>query len=299
MSANYLPSIWISDFRAKAEYDQAAPRLAEAFSVYDWIDDHLLESRHAFQLRAYCAACEKTTQMRIVWSLCGVNQFASVHPAWTEIGVCQVCGLNSRMRALMDFLRRRGALSEVRSIYLAEQITPLYQKLKKLIPSLVGSEFLGPEYKSGKVYFKAGFRRLRHEDLAALSFPDSAFELALTLDVFEHMPDYRRAFAELYRVLKSGGRLVFTIPFFFDLEITRIRASLAENKIIHHLPPEIHGNPLSNEGALCFQNFGWDILSELRQVGFADAVASLYWGPWQGHLGYPFFVFSAEKGRVE
>jgi len=48
MSANKIPSIWLGDFHSKAEYDENAPKLAAAFSVYDWIDDRLLHSRHAF-----------------------------------------------------------------------------------------------------------------------------------------------------------------------------------------------------------------------------------------------------------
>jgi hypothetical protein len=106
----------------------------------------------------------------------------------------------------------------------------------------------------------------------------------------------RKAFAELWRVLSSSGWLVFTIPFFYDLEVTRIRASQENMEVVHHLPPEIHGNPVSDEGSLCFQNCGWDILHDLRQAGFSDSMVSMYRGPWQGHLGFPFFIFSALKG---
>jgi hypothetical protein len=118
----------------------------------------------------------------------------------------------------------------------------------------------------------------------------------ITLDVFEHIPDYSKAFRESFRILSPNGYLIFTIPFFFDREKTIIRATIDNTGEINHiLPAEIHGNPVSNNGSLCFQNFGWDILGGLKHAGFSDAKASLYWGPWQGHLGYPFFVFSAHK----
>jgi len=297
MSANKIPSIWLGDFHSKAEYDENAPKLAAAFSVYDWIDDRLLHSRHAFTFPGYCTACNQVTKMRIDWFFGGgSNATASIHPAWTETAVCEECGLNSRMRALFEFLKRRGTLDTPRKAYIAEQITPFYQKLKKMLPSLVGSEYLGPEHKSGDVIVNwRNFHRIRHEDMTALSFADGEFDLAMTLDVFEHIPNYRKAFAELRRVLSPGGCLVFTIPFFYDLETTRIRASVGSEGIIHHLPPEIHGNPVGNDGSLCFQNFGWDILLDLRKAGFSDAMSSMYWGPWQGHLGFPFFVFSALK----
>jgi SAM-dependent methyltransferase len=300
MQTRYCPSIWLGDFHSKAEYDENASKLAAAFSVYDWIDDRLLHSRHAFTFPGYCTACNQVTKMRVDWLFGGgSNAISSIHPAWTETAVCEECGLNSRMRALLDFLKTRGAAldtTRVRKAYIAEQITPFYQRMKKILPSLVGSEYLGSEHKSGDVVIKwREFRRIRHEDMTALSFADGEFDLAMTLDVFEHIPNYRQAFAELWRVLSPGGRLVFTIPFFYDLETTRIRASIGSDGVIHHLPPEIHGNPVGNNGSLCFQNFGWDILLDLQKAGFSDAMATMYWGPWQGHLGFPFFVFSALK----
>ncbi len=83
--------------------------------------------------------------------------------------------------------------------------------------------------------------------------------------------------------------------FFPSIWLGEFRSKAEFEREAHRLPPEIHGNPVSDEGSLCFQNFGWDILADLGGVGFSDAKAALYWGPWQGHLGYPFFVFSALK----
>lgn len=295
MMKNFFSSVWMGDFRSKTDYDSKESQLTAAFSVYDWIDDRLLYSRHPFSFPAYCSVCDQVTQMRMNWYFAGSNA-QSINPAWTETNLCSKCGLNSRMRALWEFLKTRCGLDSVQKAYISEQITPLYQKLRKLLPTLVGSEYLGPEHNSGEVVLRwRDFSRVRHEDLTASSFADGEFNLVMTLDVFEHIPDYTKAFAEMYRILSLGGCLVFTIPFSFDLETTRIRATVRGDGIIHHLPLEIHGNPVSPEGSLCFQNFGWDILQDLRKVGFSDAMASLYWGPWQGHFGYPFFIFSAEK----
>lgn len=293
-----FPSIWLKEFRSKEEYDAQKDSLAAALSVYDWIDDRLLFSRHPFSFPAFCSACKRVTQMQIDWRFAASDNLSpSVHPAWTETCVCTGCGLNSRMRAVVDFLQTKLALRAIRRAYIAEQVTPLYRVLRKITPFLVGSEYLGTGYKPGTIRMNWRYLQMvRHEDLTSLSFSDRTFDLAITLDVFEHIPNYRKAFAELWRVLSPGGVLVFTIPFFPDWETTIVRATVNERgEIIHHLPPEIHGNPVSSEGSLCFQNFGWDILTDLRIAGFADAVAHLYWGPWQGHLGFPFFVFSASK----
>lgn len=292
--ANLFPSIWIGDFRSKHEWDRNSTSFKAAFSVYDWIDDRLLYSRHPFSFPAFCSVCEKVTTMHIDWKFGGVNH--SVNPAWTETCVCLECGLNSRMRAMWDFLKVQCGLENQR-IYIAEQVTPFFRRLKKKVPSLIGSEYLGSHRKSGTIVFSLrNLKRVRHEDLTALSFKDGTFDLVITQDVFEHVFDYKRAFAEIWRVLAQGGRLVFTLPFFWTQEHTIVRATLTGNgELVYHLPPEVHGNPVSKEGSLCFHNFGWDVLDGLLDAGFSDAVAHLYWGPWQGHLGFPFFVFSADK----
>jgi SAM-dependent methyltransferase len=43
-------------------------------------------------------------------------------------------------------------------------------------------------------------------DAAALPFPDASFDAATSTQVYEYVPDVDQALAELYRVLRSGGR---------------------------------------------------------------------------------------------
>jgi SAM-dependent methyltransferase len=46
----------------------------------------------------------------------------------------------------------------------------------------------------------------------ALPFDDEAFDVVLSTQVLEHVPDPSQVFAESVRVLKRGGRLVLTVP---------------------------------------------------------------------------------------
>ncbi len=52
--------------------------------------------------------------------------------------------------------------------------------------------------------------RIRQIDLTAIGFPDATFDFISCVSVIEHIPDFRKAVAELYRVLKPGGRLLIT-----------------------------------------------------------------------------------------
>lgn len=55
----------------------------------------------------------------------------------------------------------------------------------------------------------------RHVDLAAghrLPYPDAAFATAFSNSVLEHIPDVAPVVAEVGRVLRPGGRFIFTVP---------------------------------------------------------------------------------------
>ncbi|MDO8364858.1 MAG: class I SAM-dependent methyltransferase [Actinomycetota bacterium] len=290
-----LPSIWLGSFASGQEWAQAVPQRAALAPVIDAIDDRLMVSRHPVAVQAWCAACEQVQPMTLAWHFGEIEPDGSVHPAWTETGGCPGCGLNSRMRALIDFLRSHPRPSDGGRCFAAERVTSSYPMLQQLFPDLLGSEYLGAERQRGALYPHQSGIEVRHEDLTALTFHPGVFGTIITQDVFEHVPDYSAAFAECHRVLQSGGRLVFTVPFFPDAVATEVRATVgADGAVTHLLPPEIHGNPVG-DGSLCFQHFGWDLLDSLRAAGFAHAAAHAYWGPWQGHFGFPFFVFEARR----
>jgi SAM-dependent methyltransferase len=67
-------------------------------------------------------------------------------------------------------------------------------------------------------------------DGTALPFPAAAFDRVFSFGSMEHFPDVGLGFAELYRVLRSGGRAVVVVPNFYvrtdqPLEFRATRAS--------------------------------------------------------------------------
>ena len=49
-------------------------------------------------------------------------------------------------------------------------------------------------------------------DITDLRFPGQTFDVIYCSHVLEHVPDDRRAMAELYRVLKPGGWAILQVP---------------------------------------------------------------------------------------
>jgi SAM-dependent methyltransferase len=111
---------------------------------------------------------------------------------------------------------------------------------------------------------------IRCEDVQRLTWADASFDLVTHTEVLEHVPDDLRALAELRRVLRPGGRMLFTVPLHGG-ERTVERARLREGVVEHLLEPVHHTDPLRQEGILAFRDYGRDIVDRLRDAGFDEA----------------------------
>nr|WP_255784076.1 class I SAM-dependent methyltransferase [Lysobacter chinensis] len=130
---------------------------------------------------------------------------------------CRRCGCNARQRAAARVLLDNLAAPSRATVAVTEQASRLFLALRRRIGRLRGSEYLG----SWRLRLRltawlwrhgvAGFAR--HDDVTALSMRDGSIDGMLSLDVLEHVPDYRAALREFARVLAPGGVLVLTVPF--------------------------------------------------------------------------------------
>ncbi len=207
---------------------------------------------------------------------------------WREFGHCGECESITRIRLVAECIRRASVNYAKPVVYLTEQLTPLYKLLRTQYAELLGSEFVPePALRDGaqqrlRSYLGDDQARLRHEDGCALTFASESINVIGSFDVLEHIPDYRAALREFFRVLTPGGQLFLTAPFLPASEQTLVRAKLSGNPAapIEHLqPPEYHGNPTDPDGGvLCFYHFGWDLLDALRREGFRAVSLLEAWG---------------------
>jgi SAM-dependent methyltransferase len=108
------------------------------------------------------------------------------------------------------------------------------------------------------------------EDVMALSYADASFDLVLTSDTMEHVPDPWLGFREIRRVLRPGGSHVFTVPTDPRRPETRSRDGL---------PPQHHGRgggPFSlvtrRNDMLATTDYCVDLPERLRPLGFETEV---------------------------
>lgn len=212
---------------------------------------------------------------------------------WRESLTCPYCGFNNRIRAVLNIINERIKSDD--NIYISEQVTSAFRYLSKKYKNIVGSEFLGDDIKPGTLV-----KGIRHEDLCNLSFDNVTFDAVVSLDVLEHVVDYKTAVKNIYRILKTNGVFIFSVPFIYESENDEVRSVLRDGKVIHLMEPEIHGNPVDKEnGALVYTIPSWKMIRFLNEVGFTDAYANFYFSIEKGHLacadGSPQVLFIATK----
>jgi SAM-dependent methyltransferase len=244
-------------------------------------------SSEVFTVPGYSYTAGKQVKFKVDFQHSGSSGVVN----WRERVCCPETYFNNRMRATFHLFDIEMEAYPDTKLYITEQITPIYSYFADKFPKTVGSEYLGESFPYGSLNNKG----VRNETLTALSFPEQSFDRLVSLDVFEHIPDYEQSFRECFRVLKAGARMMWSVPFIPTSSTNLIRAKIEGGKITHIQPPEYHGDPLSENGVLCFQHFGWEMLDQVRNAGFRDAYALCYQSREFGYLGGESYMFIAIK----
>lgn len=274
------------------DYCEREMSMAAEFERRAAIECDLAGAGEVIVTPGYCWVCRRAVQFHTDLAYAFRGTDGKLLPNWRERVVCPVCRLNNRMRAAIHFFMVACHPAANSAIYLTEQTTPLFAWAKQNFPGVVGSEYHGNSVPFGDTNAVG----IRNESLTKLTFPDAAFDFILSFDVFEHIPEYRTAFSECLRCLKPHGTLVFSVPFSLGSERNIVRAEMgADGRVVHHLPPEYHGDPVNSAGCLCFYHFGWVLLDELRSLGYDDVAAYFYWSRELGYLGGDQLLFMGRR----
>jgi SAM-dependent methyltransferase len=162
--------------------------------------------------------------------------------------LCPICGSMDRERLLYLYLRYKTNIFKrpVKLLHVAPESniqTILYKKFD--------INYLTADLNSESVMMKI--------DITNISYDDNSFDFIICNHVLEHIIDDRKAMAELYRILKPGGRAILQVPISASLESTYEDSSII--------------TPLERERAFGQADhvriYARDYEQRLEQVGFA------------------------------
>jgi hypothetical protein len=276
------------------EFKSYSMKMKNVYEKRKQLERILALSGETFRIKGYNELINKVVEFHVDYQFCFQEQDGTKLPNWRERLVCSETKLNNRMRGCFQVIKIKNNWNKLLkgNVYITEQVTPFYKYAKKLNKKVIGSEYFGTNVSLGNEC-----SGIRNEDFTQLTFSDSSFDIVITNDVLEHIPDYQKTYHEMHRVLKKDGYAFISVPFDTRSYENTKRAEIDPSGSIHHLlPPEYHGDPVNpEEGILCFQTFGWKMLDELREVGFRDVGAIFYWSFYHGFLGSDQMLFYAKK----
>jgi hypothetical protein len=175
-----------------------------------------------------------------------------------EFHLCVRCRANLRYELLATCIRKDMAPIHCLDVLELDPGSPLR-------PLLSGAKSYARTY--FREHVERGFRREDGavcQDITNLTYPDNSWDLIVSSDVLEHVPDAAAAFRETARTLRPGGSHIFTVP---PRPATIRRAYVEQGRVIHLETPEYHMDPLSAAGILAFWDYGPDIAAKIDTSG--------------------------------
>lgn len=228
------------------------------------LDKEMREQKKKGYLDKYTGHC----------SVCGeLSEFIYYEGSVRESYRCLNCGASLRHRGQAKAIVESYGEGEESIKKLSQQ--NFFKNLSIYEPGIIGplrkyfNSF--PNYQQSYYWddLPLGVTRdnVQNQNLEALTFEDESIDLIITADIFEHIRNPWVAFKDIHRVLKKGGKHIFTIPVQYPIPCKTIyRVDTSTDKDIPILPERYH---IAGDGgkSLVYTDFGADMLEKLNKMG--------------------------------
>jgi SAM-dependent methyltransferase len=120
-----------------------------------------------------------------------------------------------KARKILAVLREALAgcdLTSLRVLDVGASAGIIVGELGRVFGEVVGIDIDEAGIEQGRRFLTGPNQELRVGDAMDLAFEDETFDVAVLNHVYEHIPDARRAFDEIWRVLRPGGTVYVASP---------------------------------------------------------------------------------------
>lgn len=117
----------------------------------------------------------------------------------------------SNFEANLKFLKSTGKLKKgLKILEISSGYGVLLNELLKKGYDAIGTEYSVERINEAKKLFPG--MKIKRMGGEKITFPDNKFDLVISFDVVEHIPNAKKHFSEVKRVLKKGGHYIFCTP---------------------------------------------------------------------------------------
>jgi len=151
-------------------------------------------------------------------NVCGAGLSGFVRLGTGDL-LCPFCGSLPRNRRLWQLLGEMGVSGAVLDFSPSRCLRAEMSKVPGL--DYVTTDFAG-EFEADKTY-----------DITRIDEPAERFDLVICYHVLEHVEEDKQAMAELYRVLKKGGKAIIQTPFKDGDIFEDVSIRTPESRLVH------------------------------------------------------------------
>jgi SAM-dependent methyltransferase len=235
--------------------------------------------------------------------ICGsLSEFICKEGFTLRESLCPTCGASRRNSDLAKILLNTFSPDSILPLRTARPKLTHLSIFESQSTGLIHDTFAGLPYYICSEYFDNVPRGKKNpngivcQDLQDLTFSSDYFDVVITQDILEHVGCPEKALSEIHRVLKPGGYHIFTIPY-HEGKTTLIRITIEDGKKIQNYPPVYHGDPLREQGALVYTDFGSDMKTMIEKQGFS--LENIPCGIWYSSSELPYITNEKEYQRYQ
>ena len=201
---------------------------------------------------------------------------------------CLSCKANLVNLSLIPVIKQHLQTHNVTDVWEMSTYGATLQFLQHSVANVSATEY-DERYESGRVV-----DGVLYQDAQNTSFADGSLDLITSNQVFEHVEDDLRGFAECYRVLRPGGALILSVPL-YDIPATQQLVDRENGELVFLCEPEYHGSRVSGPNSVLtfWRHSIHDICARIARCGFSARLVEYKTG--SRHIDSAWIIYATRS----